>query len=243
MEPELAADARDSLRAGTRVAWTPAQTARTKADALRVEQVGELNFPHIQAYVDDIVTVSEDEMLDAIRRLARQARLIAEPGGAVAVAAALYRDRQRAGHHFSRRGNRSSRCSPAATSIRPCWPRSSRRSPTLGSAMKSRTWTSILAYTSARILMFGCAVILLYVAGARGVLLLALGLVISALASYVLLNRQRAIIADRLNGRLSKAGSKVTDFRERLEEGTKAEDAEDEEEPSRPTRKPASRRG
>jgi threonine dehydratase len=92
VEPELAADARDSLRAGTRMAWTPAQTSRTKADALRVEQVGELNFPHIQAYVDDIVTVSEDEMLAAIRQLARQARLIAEPGGAVAVAAALYRD-------------------------------------------------------------------------------------------------------------------------------------------------------
>ena len=91
VEPELAADARDSLRAGARVAWTPAQTSRTRADALRVEQVGELTFPHIQAYVDDIVTVSEDEMLDAIRRLALQARLIAEPGGAAAVAAALYR--------------------------------------------------------------------------------------------------------------------------------------------------------
>jgi len=92
VEPELAADARESLQAGTRVAWTPAQTARTRADALRVEQVGELTFPHLQAYVDDIVTVTEDEMLDAIRRLARQARLIAEPGGAAAVAAALYRD-------------------------------------------------------------------------------------------------------------------------------------------------------
>ena len=92
VEPELAADARDSLRAGTRVAWTAEQTSRTKADALRVEQVGELTFPHIEKYVDDIVTVSEDEMLDAIRRLAHQARLIAEPGGAAAVAAALYRD-------------------------------------------------------------------------------------------------------------------------------------------------------
>jgi hypothetical protein len=77
--------------------------------------------------------------------------------------------------------------------------------------------------------MFGCAVILLYVAGARGVLLLALGLVISALASYVLLNRQRTIIAERLNGRLSKAGSKVTEFRDRLDEGSKAEDAADED--------------
>jgi threonine dehydratase len=91
VEPELAADARDSLRAGARVAWTSAQTSRTGADALRVEQVGELTFPHIQAYVDDIVTVSEDEILDAIRELARRARLIAEPGGAAAVAAALYR--------------------------------------------------------------------------------------------------------------------------------------------------------
>jgi UPF0716 family protein affecting phage T7 exclusion len=97
--------------------------------------------------------------------------------------------------------------------------------------MKSRTWPSILAYTSARILIFGCAVILLYVAGARGVLLLFLGLVISALASYVLLNRQRAIIADKLNGRLSKVGSKATELRERLEAGSKSEDAPEGESP------------
>ena len=97
--------------------------------------------------------------------------------------------------------------------------------------MKSRTWPSILAYTSARILIFGCAVILLYVAGARGVLLLFLGLVISALASYILLNRQRQLIADKLNGRLGRVGAKATskasEFRERLEEGTKAEDEEE----------------
>jgi Protein of unknown function (DUF4229) len=90
--------------------------------------------------------------------------------------------------------------------------------------MKSRTWPSILAYTSARILIFGCAVILLHFAGAGGILLLFLALVISALASYVLLNRQRTIIADKLNGRLGKAGSKFAEFRERLDEGTKAED-------------------
>ena len=94
--------------------------------------------------------------------------------------------------------------------------------------MKSRTWTSILAYTSARILMFGCAVILLYVAGARGLLLLLLGLIISALASYILLNKQRTIIAEKLNNRIGKAGSKVTELRSRLDEGTKAEDAADE---------------
>jgi len=92
VEPELAADARESLRAGRRVAWTAAKTSRTSADALRVEQVGELTFPHMKAYVDDIVTVSEEEIRATIRRLARQSRLIAEPGGATAVAAALYRD-------------------------------------------------------------------------------------------------------------------------------------------------------
>jgi Protein of unknown function (DUF4229) len=90
------------------------------------------------------------------------------------------------------------------------------------------------AYTSARILMFGCSVILLYLAGARGLLLLGLGLVISALLSYILLNKQRQLIAARLNGRLGKvserATSKATGFRERLEEGTRAEDAEGQDE-------------
>lgn len=94
VEPELAADARDSLRAGHRVAWDPRQTQRTIADALRVEQVGELTFEHISRYVDDIVTVSEAEIRTAVRRLACQARLIAEPGGAVAVAACLFRERE-----------------------------------------------------------------------------------------------------------------------------------------------------
>jgi len=92
VEPELAADARESLRAGERIAWAPADTARTKADALRAEQVGALTFPHMQALVDDIVTVSEGELLTAVRRLALEGRLVAEPGGAVAVAAALFRD-------------------------------------------------------------------------------------------------------------------------------------------------------
>jgi threonine dehydratase len=91
VEPELAADARESLRTGMRVKWAAADVARTKADSLRVEQVGELPFAHMRELVSDIVTVTEDEIIDAIRRLALQARLIAEPGGAVAVAAALNR--------------------------------------------------------------------------------------------------------------------------------------------------------
>jgi threo-3-hydroxy-L-aspartate ammonia-lyase len=90
VEPELAADARDSLRRGERVAWPATDTQRTIADALRVEQVGVLPFAHIRGLVTDIVTVSEDEMLATVRLLARQARLVAEPGGAAAVAAWLF---------------------------------------------------------------------------------------------------------------------------------------------------------
>ena len=91
VEPELAADGRESLHNGARVAWPASDTARTRADALRAEQLGALTFPHIREFVDDIVTVTEDEILRAIAALAVRARLVAEPGGAVAVAACLFR--------------------------------------------------------------------------------------------------------------------------------------------------------
>jgi threonine dehydratase len=94
VEPELAADARDSLRQQRRVAWPSARTHRTVADALRVEQIGELPLRHMLRYVHDVVTVSEDEIRAAMRRLAVAARLVAEPGGAVAVAACLFRQRE-----------------------------------------------------------------------------------------------------------------------------------------------------
>lgn len=90
VEPELAADAQESLRTGARVAWSGEQTRRTSADGLRVAQIGELTFPHLQRYVDDIVTVSEDEIEEAMRLLARHARLVAEPSGAVSTAAYLF---------------------------------------------------------------------------------------------------------------------------------------------------------
>lgn len=80
------------------------------------------------------------------------------------------------------------------------------------------------AYTSARIIMFGASVVVLYWAGARGILLLGLALIISALLSYVLLNKQRQIIAGKLNGRLSRVGAKAGELSRRLDEGTRAED-------------------
>ncbi len=53
--------------------------------------VGELPWQHICAHVHDIVTVSEQEIRDAVRVLAERARLIVEPSGAVATAAYLFR--------------------------------------------------------------------------------------------------------------------------------------------------------
>jgi threonine dehydratase len=91
VEPEFAADARDSLRKGERVAWPAASAQRTIADALRVERVGALPFAHMQRDVAGIVTVTDEEMLAAVRRLALEAHLVAEPGGAAAVAACLFR--------------------------------------------------------------------------------------------------------------------------------------------------------
>ena len=90
VEPELAADARDSFRHGERIAWSPSDVQRTIADALRVERVGALPFDHIRELVTGIITVTEDEIRTTVRLLATQARLVAEPGGAAAVAACLF---------------------------------------------------------------------------------------------------------------------------------------------------------
>lgn len=89
-EPELAADAQDSLRRGTPVAWPASDTQRTIADSLRVEQVGELPWQHLTSQVHSIVTVTEREITRAMHLLATRARLVAEPGGAVATAACLF---------------------------------------------------------------------------------------------------------------------------------------------------------
>jgi uncharacterized protein (DUF58 family) len=81
-----------------------------------------------------------------------------------------------------------------------------------------------LAYTSARILLLIVAVWLLYLAGARGYALLALAFGVSALASYVLLSKQRDVMSAALSRRLGGAGRKAAEFRARIEEGAAAED-------------------
>jgi threonine dehydratase len=90
VEPELAGDAAESLRTGERTTWTTAQTYRTMADGLRTTSLGELPWEHLRRYADAVVTVTEDEIAEAVRVLARSARIVAEPSGAVATAGYLF---------------------------------------------------------------------------------------------------------------------------------------------------------
>src|SRR6476661_6423870 len=90
VEPELAADAQASLRAGKIVQFPAEQVSRTLADGLRTQSIGPINFEHIRAYVDDIVTVTEDQIQAAMRRLALNPKTIAEPSGAVATAGFIF---------------------------------------------------------------------------------------------------------------------------------------------------------
>src|SRR6185369_13951320 len=89
VEPALAGDTTEGLRLGRQVDWPQADRARTIADGLRA-QPSELTFAHLKEVVDAMVTVSEDEIREAMRTLARKARLVAEPSGAVATAAYLF---------------------------------------------------------------------------------------------------------------------------------------------------------
>jgi threonine dehydratase len=91
VEPELAADAQASLRAGKIVQFPAEQVSRTLADGLRTQSVGPINFEHMQCFVDGIVTVSEDEIRQALKLLAANPDTTAEPSGAVAVAGFLFR--------------------------------------------------------------------------------------------------------------------------------------------------------
>jgi threonine dehydratase len=89
VEPAYAADARDSLAAGEVVVWGVDRTYRTCADGLRTN-LSALTFAHLRDRLDDIVTVTEDEIMAALGRLVLGGRLVVEPSGAVATAAYLF---------------------------------------------------------------------------------------------------------------------------------------------------------
>ncbi len=91
VEPELAADAQSSLRAGKVIQFPAEQVSQTIADGLRTQSVGNINFDHMQCFVDAIVTVSEDEIQRTLKLLSANPETIAEPSGAVATAGFLFR--------------------------------------------------------------------------------------------------------------------------------------------------------
>jgi threonine dehydratase len=91
VEPELAGDTADGFRHGRLPDWSTDDRARTIADGLR-STPSELTFAHITKFVDDVITVTEDQIRDAIGVLATKAQQVAEPSGAVTTAAYLHAD-------------------------------------------------------------------------------------------------------------------------------------------------------
>jgi threonine dehydratase len=88
VEPELASDWYQSLKAGKRVAVPPPLTI---ADGLRTPIPGEVTFPIVQQLVEEVLLVSEDEIKAAVRFLLSRLKLLTEPSGAVPAAALLHK--------------------------------------------------------------------------------------------------------------------------------------------------------
>jgi len=84
VQPEANPSMRASIDADQRTSVSPKPSV---ADALVVSKPGERGFRMTQQYVDDVVLVSDDQMIDAVRQLAVQAKVVAEAGGAAPVAA------------------------------------------------------------------------------------------------------------------------------------------------------------
>jgi len=86
VESERAASMYESIKAEKIVELSSADTF---ADGIAVKKPGKVNFEIVKKYVDDIITVSEEEMKSAIFTLAKEAKVIAEGAGASSVAALL----------------------------------------------------------------------------------------------------------------------------------------------------------
>jgi threonine dehydratase len=89
-EPELAADAQQSFNTRTLTEWPASDTTRTLCDGLRTQSLGQRNFEHILEHVDGILTVTEEEIRAATRIFLTATAIVAEPSGAVTLAAALF---------------------------------------------------------------------------------------------------------------------------------------------------------
>ena len=86
VEPSGAAAMKASLEQGHTVTL---DTTASVADGLMPVRPGELTFAHAQAYVDEVITVEDDQIIDAVLWLFTRAKVVAEPSGAATVAAAF----------------------------------------------------------------------------------------------------------------------------------------------------------
>jgi threonine dehydratase len=86
VEPEAGDDATRSFRSGV---LETVKNPRTIADGARTPSLGRLTFPLVQGNVDDMVTVSDDDLVHSMRFLWERMKLIVEPTGALGLAAAL----------------------------------------------------------------------------------------------------------------------------------------------------------
>jgi threonine dehydratase len=86
VQSENAAPFRPSLKVGRPVT---VETRPTIADGIAVARPGDLNFEMVRQYVDEVVTVSDDDIARAIVMLLERAKLVVEPAGAAGVAAIL----------------------------------------------------------------------------------------------------------------------------------------------------------
>lgn len=88
VEPESANDTLQSFRKGERVEIPPPSTI---ADGLRVVTPGRLTFPILRELAEDVLTVSDEEIVAALRFILFRMKLLVEPSGATAAAAVLAR--------------------------------------------------------------------------------------------------------------------------------------------------------
>jgi len=89
-EPAIAPDAKQSFDTRILTELPAALTTRTICDGLRTQSLGELNFQHILKYVNGIISVPESEIRLATRIIFSCTDIVAEPSGAITLAAALF---------------------------------------------------------------------------------------------------------------------------------------------------------
>jgi threonine dehydratase len=88
VEPSTADDTRQSFLKGDRVSIPPPPTI---ADGLRVQIPGNLTFPIVQELAEDVLTVSDEEIVETLRFVLMRMKLLVEPSGIAAAAAVMFK--------------------------------------------------------------------------------------------------------------------------------------------------------